>query len=70
MQEITPNDSVVPIYLVPLTKEEIEERKQLEIQNQQRKQEEQGREEARTSALNKLAKLGLTEEEVKAIIGI
>lgn len=70
MKDITPEDSVVPVYLVPPTKEEVAEQKQRVLEDQERKQQEKAKEEAKASALVKLAKLGLTEEEAKAIIGI
>ena len=70
MEDITPPESVVPVYLVPPTEEELEEKKQWALEDKQRKQEEQAKEEAKLSALDKLAKLGLTEEEAKAIVGI
>lgn len=70
MKEITPSNSVVPVYLVPLTKEEILERELLELSVEKRMQEEQDKNKSKLSALDKLAKLGLTEEEAKAIIGI
>jgi hypothetical protein len=72
--DITPEDSVVPIYLVELTEEEVAEREQLAAQEAQRiKDQERAeleRKEAIQSALDKLAKLGLTEEEAKAIAGV
>ena len=70
MKDITPPESVVPIYLVPPTKKQIEETQKLELEYEQRNQENQAKEEAKLSALDKLAKLGLTEEEAKAIVGI
>jgi hypothetical protein len=74
MEDITPPDSAVPIYLVPLTTEELAEREQL-VQEEQARQtdviaEEKLKQEARASALAKLKKLGLTEEEAKAVIGL
>lgn len=68
-QDITPEDSVVPVYLVPLTDDEIAEREQsaAEMQKQQREAE-QARAAARESAIAKLIKLGLTEDEVTALV--
>lgn len=65
--EITPSGSVVPVYLVPQTKEEIallaeEQAKQEAFQKEREKQ--------KQSALKKLQKLGLTEEEVNALLGL
>ena len=70
MKDITPANSVVPVYLVPPTETEIAEKEQLMLEDEQRKQEEQSREHIKISALEKLAKLGLTEEEAKAIVGL
>lgn len=70
MKDITPENSIVPVYLVPPTKEEIAEQEQRILEDQERRQQEQAKEEARISALEKLAKLGLTEEEAKAIVGL
>jgi hypothetical protein len=72
--DITPEDSVVPVYLVPLTPEEEAERAQWAADEEARKLAEEeataAKEAARESAIKKLAKLGLTEEEAQAIIGI
>lgn len=70
MKDITPENSIVPVYLVPPTKEEIAEQEQRILEDQERRQQEQAKEEAKISALEKLAKLGLTEEEAKAIAGV
>ena len=57
---------------VDLTSEEIAQREQDSIQAEQnrlaREQKEQAKETAKASALAKLSALGLTEEEVKAIL--
>lgn len=72
--DITPQDSVAKIFLVPITNEELLERQ--EIQNkidkelEDNKNKELEQELIRQSAIEKLAKLGLTEEEAKAVIGI
>lgn len=59
--------------VVPLTDTEIAEREamaaQAELEQQQREAEEQAKAEAKASAEAKLAALGLTADEVKAIIG-
>jgi hypothetical protein len=70
MEDITSPESVVPIYLIPPTEEELAEREQLQLEAEQRAAEEQSKLDARESALAKLAKLGLTEEEAKAVIGL
>lgn len=72
--DISPEDSVAPVYLVPLTEEEEQERIQWAIEEEQKKQAEQdaiaAKELARQSAMSKLSALGLTEEEAKAVIGL
>jgi hypothetical protein len=70
MKEITPEDSVVPVYLVPPTEEELRIQEAMSLQMQEQRLAEESRELAKQSALVKLAKLGLTEEEARAIIGI
>jgi hypothetical protein len=64
---ITPDDSIVPVYLEPPTKSELDERQAnaeaLEIQRQERATK-------LASAITKLKALGLTETEAKIIIGI
>lgn len=72
--EITPEDSVVPVWLVPLTPEEEAERAQWGIDQAEREAEREAAEaaqaEARIAGLTKLAALGLTEEEVKAVFNL
>jgi hypothetical protein len=74
MEDITPENSVAPVYLVPPTQEEILELEQFAQEEESRKTEfiaaKNAKEEARNSALIKLAQLGLTIEEAKAVIGI
>jgi hypothetical protein len=74
MEEITPEDSVAPVYLVPPTEEETAELFQLAADEEARQAKivaaEDARQEARSTALIKLATLGLTEEEAKAVIGL
>jgi hypothetical protein len=62
--DITPADSAVPVYLEEPTAEELAER-QAEYEAQ--KAAEAARETVRTSALAKLAALGLTEEELATL---
>jgi hypothetical protein len=66
--EITPEDSFVRVYLVPMTEEEIEaseyNRKLLESEEKRIAEQES----AKQSAIQKLSKLGLTVEELNAII--
>lgn len=66
--DITPADSVVPVYLVPLTPEEGAERETWALEQAEREQAEANKATARESARAKLALLGLTEEEVLALI--
>lgn len=66
-EDITPEDSVVPVYLVPLTPEEEAEREQWALEQAAREQAEADKQKARESALAKLAKLGLTEEELATL---
>lgn len=68
-EDITPEDSVVPVYLVPLTAEEEAERALWAEEQAQREAENKAKEQAKESARTKLAKLGLTEDEVLALIG-
>lgn len=65
--DITPNDSIVPIFLIPPTPEEIIEQAQWEEERILVQEANQAKSEARLSALNKLAALGLTEEEIAAL---
>jgi len=66
--EITPEDSVVPVYLEVLTDEEQAQRdaEQAEMlaQEEARKAEAEAKEELKQAAL---ARIGLTEDEIKAI---
>ena len=69
MEDITPADSVVPVYLVPLTEEELAEREQWAIEAAERDAAEAAKVAAKEAAIKKLAKLGLTEAEVQALLG-
>ena len=66
--EITPGDSVVPVWLVPLTPEEEAERAAWAIEQAEREQAEADKATARETAIAKLAKLGLTEMEIQSLI--
>lgn len=66
--EITPGDSAVPVWLVPLTPEEEDERAQWAIEQAEREQAEADKATARETAIAKLAKLGLTEMEIQSLI--
>lgn len=65
--DITPDDSVVPVYLVPLTPEEVAEREQWAAEQAEREQADADMATARESALAKLAVLGLTADEIAAL---
>lgn len=67
--EITPGDSAVPVWLVPLTPEEEAERAQWAAEQEAREAAETARLAARESALAKLGELGLTDDEIAAMIG-
>jgi hypothetical protein len=68
--DITPSDSVSPIYLVELTQEELERQEQDKILAEDLRTAERGRNKNIESALSKLKKLGLSEEEARAIAGV
>lgn len=69
--DITPEGSVVPVYLEVLTPEEQAakdaEQAELLAQEQARQSEVDAKEAAKVSGMNKLMALGLTEEEAKAL---
>jgi hypothetical protein len=62
--DITPEDSAVPVFLEEPTDEEIAER---QAEHEAREEAQAEREAVRTSALAKLAALGLTEEELATL---
>jgi hypothetical protein len=61
-------------HVVPLTEEELAEREQMRVQAEAerlaREAEEQAKAEAKASAQAKLAALGLTEDEISAVLGL
>ena len=65
--DITPEDSVSPVYLVPLTDAELAEREAWATEQAEREQAEADKASARESALSKLAALGLTADEIAAL---
>jgi hypothetical protein len=71
--DITPEDSVVPVYLEVLNEEEQAERDaefaRMQEEQEAREAEIAAKEEAKLSGLAKLQALGLTEEEAKALLG-
>ena len=66
-KEITPPDSVVPIYLNPTTEAELAERTVIFNELAEREKAQTDRQVARDSALSKLEAIGLTPEEIQAI---
>ncbi|CAB4161542.1 hypothetical protein UFOVP772_57 [uncultured Caudovirales phage] len=69
--DITPEDSVVPVFLIELTDAEIAQREAEEQEIQEAKETaETARETKLDSAITKLKALGLTESEAKIIIGL
>lgn len=70
MKDITPKDSFIPVYLLPPTQEEIKEQEEWNKKEEKRISEEKNKEDAKIAALQKLSKIGLTEEEAKAIVGL
>lgn len=70
MDKIILDNSVAPVYLVPLTSEEEAEREQWAIEEAMRQESKQTKEAAKESARDKLAALGLTENEIAAIVGM
>lgn len=67
-QDITPGDSAVPVYLVPLTPEQEAEREQWAAEQVEREAAETAKATARESAMAKLSALGLTDDEVAALL--
>lgn len=71
--DITPEDSVVPVYLEVLTDEEQvvrdAEMAQAQAEQDEREAERIAKEEAKANGMAKLIALGLTEEEAGALIG-
>ena len=68
---ITPDDSVVPVYLVELTDAEIAARQaEHEAAQEAKETAETERATKLASAITKLKALGLTETEAKIVIGI
>ena len=68
-EDITPEGSVVPVYLASLTEEELDSMAIADAENESKVAQAEAKEEAKASARAKLAVLGLTEEEVLALIG-
>jgi len=62
--DITPADSVVPVFLEEPTEEELAER---QAEHEAQEEAKTARETVRESALAKLAALGLTEEELATL---
>jgi hypothetical protein len=71
--DVTPEDSVVPVYLEALNDEEQAVRDvelaQMQADQEAREAQRIAKEEARANGMAKLIALGLTEEEAGALIG-
>ena len=65
--DITPDDSIVPVFLIEPTDAEIAAR---EAENQAEIDAQEARQTKLDSAITKLKALGLTESEAKIIIGL
>jgi midasin (ATPase involved in ribosome maturation) len=69
--DITPDDSVVPIFLIELTDSEIATKEaEYKALQQAKETAETARQTKLDSAITKLRALGLTESEAKIIIGL
>lgn len=70
VKDITPQDSVVPIYLIPLTDAELKNLKKVEEEEENNKKAiDLSMNKAKESAISKLKGLGLTDDEIKALTG-
>jgi hypothetical protein len=65
--DITPEDSVVPVFLVELTDEELAQRETEYAAEQVARQTEQESKAAQKTAI--LERIGLTEEELQIVLG-
>jgi len=70
VEDITPEDSEIIVYRVPVPEDMQVEMNRLNAESNNVRLEEEAKELAKQSALAKLAKLGLTEEEARAVIGL
>jgi len=71
VREVTPEDSFVPVYEEIWTEEELAQREADALAEQTARQvEEESKVVAKESALVKLQALGLTEDEIKALVGV
>lgn len=68
-EEITPEDSIVPVYKLETTKEQEDEIKKGDLELSEFKTKEKSKSKKRDSALAKLEKLGITQEELSALLG-
>lgn len=64
-KDITPEDSIVPVFLEPWTQEQLD---QLAKENARVEALNKKIADAKTSAMTKLKKLGLTDDEIAALI--
>lgn len=67
--EITPEESVIPVYLIPMDESELADMAQQQLLLDEQISLFVQREQARQSALAKLEAIGLTTEEITALIG-
>jgi hypothetical protein len=65
--DITPEDSVVPVFLIELTDEELTQREADALAEQVARQAEQESKAAQKAAI--LERIGLTEEELQIVLG-
>lgn len=68
--DITPEESVTPVYIVEETQESIDSRNNDLLIIQELEEKENQKKNDLLSALEKLKQLGLTEQEAKAIVGV
>lgn len=70
IENITPEDSFVPVFLVTPTKDEMAEMILADKENSSKEQRVLEQEQKKQSAIDKLKVLGLTDEEISAIIKV
>lgn len=66
LENVAGEGSVLPVYLVPLTEDEVA---MIAAEDKALKDAQAASEAAKASAVGKLTQLGLTEDEIKALIG-
>ncbi len=68
--DVTPEDSFAPVYIVPLTEEDVASIEDVSLKQQEQEKLLAAQRATKESAIAKLAKLGLTAEEAAAIVGV